>query len=124
MTLGAAALLVATLPLFTWLDSARSLPVLLVVFASLGGLVSSFTAVAPTLLSGLFPVAQRATGLSLVYNGAFTLFGGYAPAVLTWLTATPGGSALAPAWYVDFTAVVALSALLFLRGRRITVTPH
>lgn len=117
MILGAAALLLATLPLFTWLDSARSLPVLLLVFTALGGLVASFTAVAPTLLSGLFPIAQRATGLSLVYNGAFTIFGGFAPAVLTWLTATPGGSALAPAWYVEFAAVVAIAALLALRRR-------
>jgi MHS family proline/betaine transporter-like MFS transporter len=117
MALGATALLVGVLPLFVWLDSARSLPVLILVFAALGGMVANFTAVAPTLLSGLFPVAQRATGLSLMYNGAFTIFGGFAPAVLTWLTATARGSALAPAWYVEGAAAVAIAALAALRRR-------
>jgi MHS family proline/betaine transporter-like MFS transporter len=117
MTLGAAALLVGSVPLFLWLDTARSMPVLLVVVAVLGGMVASFVGVAPTLLSSLFPVAQRATGLSLVYSGAFTIFGGFAPAALTWLTATAAGSALAPAWYVVFAAVAALAALLALNGR-------
>jgi MHS family proline/betaine transporter-like MFS transporter len=115
MVAGALALLLAVVPLFEWLDAARSMSVLALVFAALGALVSSFTSVAPTLLSGLFPLAQRATGLSLVYNGAFTIFGGFAPAVLTWLTATSAGTKLAPAWYVEFAAVGALAALLALR---------
>jgi MFS transporter, MHS family, proline/betaine transporter len=117
VTLGAAALAVGVVPLFVWLDAARSLPVLISVFAVLGAMVASFASVTPTLLSGLFPVAQRATGLSLVYNGAFTIFGGFAPAALTWLTATVAGAALAPAWYVEFAAVAAIIALAALRLR-------
>ena len=117
MTLGAAALLVGIVPLFVWLDTARSMPVLLIVFAVLGGIVASFVGVAPTLLSGLFPVAQRATGLSLVYNAAFTIFGGFAPAALTWLTTNGVGTALAPAWYVAFAAMAALVALVVLKRR-------
>ena len=117
MTWGATALLVGSLPLFAWLDAARSLPVLVVVSALLGAMAASFVGVAPTLLSGLFPVAQRATGLSLVYNGAFTIFGGFAPALLTWLTASGAGSALAPAWYVVAAAAAALAALAALRRR-------
>lgn len=115
MTWGAVAVLVGVVPLFFWLDTARSMPVLIVVVAVLGGIVSSFVGLAPTLLSGLFPVAQRATGLSLVYNAAFTIFGGFAPAALTWLTTTVAGSALAPAWYVEFAAVAALVALMAMR---------
>jgi len=117
MTLGAVALLLGVLPLFAWLDAARSVPVLTIMFAVVGAMVASFTGVAPTLLAGLFPVAQRATGLSLVYNGAFTIFGAFAPAAVTWLTATLAGSALAPAWYVEFAAVVAIAALTALRRR-------
>lgn len=117
MTLGAAALLVGIVPLFLWLDTARSMPVLLVVVVVLGGMVSSFVGVAPTLLSGLFPVPQRATGLSLVYNVAFTIFGGFAPAALTWLNTTAAGGVLAPAWYVEFAAVAALMALMAMRRR-------
>jgi MHS family proline/betaine transporter-like MFS transporter len=115
MAAGAVALLVGSVPLFAWLDAARSMPVLILVVAALGAMVAAFTGVAPSMLSRLFPVARRATGLSLVYNGAFTIFGGFAPAVLTWLTGTVAGSALAPAWYVEFAAVVALTALFALR---------
>jgi MHS family proline/betaine transporter-like MFS transporter len=117
MTLGAAALLVGIVPLFIWLDTARSLAVLLSVCAVLGALVASFVGVAPSLLSGLFPVAQRATGLSLVYNAAFTIFGGFAPAALTWLTTIAPRTALAPAWYVELAAMAALVALVALRRR-------
>jgi MHS family proline/betaine transporter-like MFS transporter len=118
MAAGAATLLLAVLPLFEWLNTVRSVLVLTLVLAACGALVSSFTSVAPTLLSGLFPVAQRATGLSLVYNGAFTLFGGFAPAVLTWMMDGAAGSVLAPAWYVAFAAVPALVALAVLNRRR------
>lgn len=117
MTGGALALLLSVLPLFAWLDANRSVPALLLVFAALGGTVGSFVGVAPTLLSALFSVTQRATGLALVYNGAFTIFGGFAPAVLTWLTATAAGSRLAPAWYVELAAAAALIALLAMRSR-------
>jgi len=113
---GAVALLLGVVPLFLWLDTARSMRVLLIVLAILGAMVASFAGVAPTLLSGLFPVAHRVTGLSLVYNAAFTIFGGFAPAMLTWLTIT-AGARLAPAWYVAFAAAVAGVALLPLCRR-------
>ena len=50
----------------------------------------------------------------LVYNAAFTVFGGFAPTVLTWFTAVSGGSVVAPAWYVMAAAAVALAAIPFL----------
>jgi MHS family proline/betaine transporter-like MFS transporter len=50
-----------------------------------------------------------------VYNGAFTVFGGFAPAILTWLRGRPGGSLFAPAWYVMLAAAIALAAIPFLR---------
>lgn len=105
------------LPLFWWLSAARSVLVLTLVLSACGLMVAAYVSVAPTLLSNLFPIAQRATGLSLVYNAAFTIFGGFAPAVLTWITATAAGSAFAPGWYVEFAAVPAMVALAAL-GRR------
>jgi MFS transporter, MHS family, proline/betaine transporter len=111
MGVGAMSLLLGVLPLFLWLSAARSVIVLTVVLSAFGILVASFVSVAPTLLSGLFPTAQRATGLSLVYNGAFTIFGGFAPAVLTWITAAGAGSVFAPAWYVECAVIPAIVAL-------------
>jgi MHS family proline/betaine transporter-like MFS transporter len=78
-------------------------------------MVSSFTSVAPAALSGLFPTRVRATGVSIVYNAAITIFGGFAPAILTWL-GTRSGSVFAPAWYVVFAAVPAVIAIPFLSG--------
>jgi MHS family proline/betaine transporter-like MFS transporter len=52
-----------------------------------------------------------------VYNGAFTLFGGFAPMILTWLTQRSGGSIYSPAWYVMLAAAVALIAIPFLGHR-------
>jgi MHS family proline/betaine transporter-like MFS transporter len=115
--IGAALLLIGVVPLFLWLDAYRSTPVLMLVLSACGILVASFTSVAPTVLAGLFPTSLRTTGMSLTYNGAFTLFGGFAPAILTWFTATPAGSVLAPAWYVAVAAIPAIVAIAFLRRR-------
>jgi MHS family proline/betaine transporter-like MFS transporter len=115
--IGAVSLLVAVMPLFAWLDAARSTLVLTLVLSTFGILVSSFTSVAPIVLSGLFPTGVRATGVSLTYNGAFTLFGGFAPAILTWFTSTAAGSVFAPAWYVAASAVPAIIAITLMYGR-------
>ena len=111
--LGAAALLVAVLPLFVWLDRSRSTLVLVLVLSACAIMVASFTSIAPTVLSNLFPIRVRSTGVSLVYNAAIMIFGGFAPAILTWFTAAGAGSVLAPAWYVALAAVPALLAIAY-----------
>jgi MHS family proline/betaine transporter-like MFS transporter len=108
---GAWALFLAVLPLFWCVDRYRSLAVLFPALAACGVIAASFTSVAPTVLSELFPTAVRVTGVSLVYNAGFTIFGGFAPAILSWLAATAGSSALAPAWYVTLAALPALAAI-------------
>ena len=113
--IGAAVLLVGVLPLFRWVDECRSTATLIIAQGAFGIMVSSFTAVAPTVLAALFPISVRATGVSLVYNGAITLFAGFAPAILTWLTAAAWGSIYAPAWYVSVAAVPALVAIALSR---------
>jgi MHS family proline/betaine transporter-like MFS transporter len=101
-------LLIAVLPLFAGLSHARSTAVLLPTLAALGTLAASFTSVAPTMLSEIFPTRVRVTGVSLVYNAAFTVFGGFAPAILSTSLATR--TSLAPAWYVTLAAIPALLA--------------
>jgi MHS family proline/betaine transporter-like MFS transporter len=117
LAIGSGLLLVLVLPLFLWLDVSRSTGTLILVQSAFGIMVSSYTAVAPTILSGLFPTHVRTTGVSLVYNSAITIFGGFAPAVLTWLTVNASGSVFAPAWYVAGAAVPAIIAIPFLRAR-------
>jgi MHS family proline/betaine transporter-like MFS transporter len=115
LTIGVVLLLSGVLPLFQWLASSQSTVTLVLVLSAFGVMVSSFTSVAPMTLSSLFPTRVRATGVSIVYNAAITIFGGFAPAILTWL-GTKSGSVFAPAWYVVFAAVPAIIAIPFLRG--------
>jgi len=119
LTISAALILVCVLPLFMWLKADPTMITLVIVQTAFCALVASFVGVAPAGLSEIFPTGVRSTGTSIVYNGAFTVFGGFAPAILTWLTQRPGGSAFAPAWYVMSAAVVALVAIQFL-GRQAT----
>jgi MFS transporter, MHS family, proline/betaine transporter len=122
LALSAALLFVAVLPLFLWLKADPTLPTLIIVQAIVCLLVASFVGVAPAALSEIFPTGVRSTGTSLVYNGAFTLFGGFAPMILTWLIQRSGGSIYSPAWYVMLAAGVALIAIPFL-GRRESPAP-
>jgi MHS family proline/betaine transporter-like MFS transporter len=117
---GALVLLLTILPLFAWLDHSRSLGVLICVVCACGLMTASYSGVAPTALSGLFPTPVRTTGVSLAYNAGFTLFGGFAPAVLA-SHAAAGAGVYAPAWLVILAAVPALVALKFegLRQRSV-----
>jgi MHS family proline/betaine transporter-like MFS transporter len=120
--LSAGLLFIAVLPLFVWLKADPTLPTLIIVQSIVCLLVASFVGVAPAALSEIFPTGVRSTGTSLVYNGAFTVFGGFAPMILTWLIQRSGGSIYSPAWYVMLAAAVALIAIPFL-GRRESTHP-
>ncbi len=108
---GAVLLLVLVFPLYLWLQASPTTATLIVVHSGFCLIVASFIGTAPAALSELFPTAVRSTGMSLVYNTAITIFGGFAPALLTWVTRVPGKNVLAPAWYVMLAAVIALAAL-------------
>jgi MFS transporter, MHS family, proline/betaine transporter len=112
--ISASLLLICVLPLFMWLKAYPTTATLIVVQSIICILVSSWCGVVPSAVAEVFPTAVRATGMSLVYNGAFTVFGGFAPAILTWFTRRSGGSVFAPAWYVMLAAAVALTAIPFL----------
>jgi MHS family proline/betaine transporter-like MFS transporter len=119
LLISAAALFVGALPLFLLLQAHPTTSVLIAVLTAFCVLVASFVGVAPAAMSEVFPTGVRSTGTSIVYNGAFTVFGGFAPAILTWLTHRPGGSVLAPAWYVMSAAVVGSIAIPFLPSSRV-----
>ena len=63
-----------------------------------------------TAVADLFPVGVRATGMTVSYNVGVSLFGGFAPLIVTWIIATTG-SALAPAYYDMAGLIVALLAV-------------
>jgi MHS family proline/betaine transporter-like MFS transporter len=111
------ALLVAVPALMALLIALPIFPVLLIVHVCFCGLVGLFSGAAPAVLAQLFPAPVRARGLSISYNGALTIFAGFAPAIITWLAASMIGPS-APAIYVALAALVALFAVPGLTGRR------
>jgi MHS family proline/betaine transporter-like MFS transporter len=62
----------------------------------------------------MFPSCVRATGLSLAYNGAVTIFGGFAAFIITWLTQHTGDAESA-SYYIIFAAVVSLLGMLLTK---------
>lgn len=116
MIAAASAFLVCIYPLFSWLVAAPSLERLIVVQIVAGFLVTAYFAPLPALLAELFPSGTRTSGLSLSYNFAVTVFGGFAPFIITWLIATTG-SKLAPSYYAGAAAALSLVALIALRSR-------
>lgn len=111
---GAASICVLSFPLIAVLARYPSLGLLICVQVVMAALIAVFTGPAPAALGELYPTRVRSSGMSLAYNGAVTVFGGFAPFISTWLIAKTGSS-LAPAWYVAGSALASLIALAFMR---------
>lgn len=75
---------------------------LLAIGAVLCGVVTA------ALLSETFPTRTRYTASAITYNMAYTIFGGTAPLMATWLISTTGSN-LAPAFYLIVIALMALA---------------
>jgi MFS transporter, MHS family, proline/betaine transporter len=72
----------------------------------------------PVILTDLFPVGIRSTGVGLIYNLGVAIFGGLAPFAITWLIALTGNK-MSPVYYVVISAVVGIAGLLQLREQQI-----
>ena len=68
----------------------------------------------PAAYAELFPTRVRYTALSIGYNIAVALFGGFAPFIATWLIRETGNP-LAPAFYVITAAVITFVILTQIR---------
>jgi MHS family citrate/tricarballylate:H+ symporter-like MFS transporter len=64
-------------------------------------------------LTEIMPVEVRVAGFSLAYSLATAVFGGFTPAISTWLIHLTGDKA-APAYWMTFAAACALGATLML----------
>src|ERR1700674_4924053 len=115
--IGAATLFaVAAYPAFVLLGAHASLAVLVMMVCWLGFLKSFFSGALPSLMARVFPTSTRVSGMSLSYNIAVAVFGGFAPFFAQSLIDITG-SKLAPSYYVIATALISLAALIVLRRR-------
>ncbi|SDV46480.1 MFS transporter [Chitinasiproducens palmae] len=101
-------------PLFSWLIAEPSLLRLLAVETVFAVLMAAAFGPASTALAELFPSRTRATGLSISYNLANTLFGGVSPFLVAWLVAITGNKMM-PSHFVTVAALVGLLALWAMR---------
>jgi MHS family proline/betaine transporter-like MFS transporter len=122
LTFATCLMLVGIYPLLAWLAGSHTTGSLILVQTAFCVMVAMFVGVAPATLASIFPTKVRSSGMSLSYNFSVMIFGGFAPAILTWLTLRPGG-AFAPAWYVMAACVVALVAIAFLPSDRTQSVP-
>jgi len=104
--------LVAVLPAF-WLASSGSVVNAIggVLLLAVGALVCNVVTAA--LLSETFSTRNRYTASAFTYNVSYTVFGGTAPLLATWLISTTGSS-LSPAFYLMAIAVLAMAGGLAL----------
>jgi MFS transporter, MHS family, proline/betaine transporter len=113
---GLAGLVVTIYPCFVWLNDAPSFGRLMVVQFVFALLLSIYWGPFGAVMCDLFPVRMRSTGMAMAYNLGVLLFGGFAPAIVVWMTEAFATN-LAPAYYV--TAGVSISLIALVAMKRI-----
>jgi MHS family proline/betaine transporter-like MFS transporter len=83
-------------------------------------LTATYSACVPATYAEIFPTRVRYSGLSVGYNSAVLVFGGFAPFIATWLVSTTGNT-LSPTFYVIGCAILTL--IFVLRMRETAFTP-
>ncbi|PMS25161.1 MFS transporter [Paraburkholderia rhynchosiae] len=117
LSVAALVILFASYPLFSHLNKSPDLATLLTFQVIFGVLIAAYTGPILALFTELFPSRIRTTGLSLAYNGAVTIFGGFASFIITWLTQRTG-DAQSAAYYIVFAATVSLLGMLLTTPRQ------
>jgi MFS transporter, MHS family, proline/betaine transporter len=116
MLIAALLLLVLIYPGFLYLIANPTFGSLMVMQIVFGFLMTGYFAALPGLLSEMFPVQTRTTGMSLAYNIAVTIFGGFGPFIIAWLIGATGSKA-APSYYMILAAAISLIALIAARTK-------
>ncbi|EIJ48229.1 proline/betaine transporter protein [Herbaspirillum sp. GW103] len=114
MITSSALYIVLTYPMFVFLTHSPGFLQLLLLQTVIGVLMTMYFAAMPALLADIFPVATRGTGMSLAYNIAVTIFGGFAGLIITWLIDFTGDK-LSVSYFVIFGAVLSLMATVAAR---------
>jgi MHS family proline/betaine transporter-like MFS transporter len=93
-----------------------SLATIIVIVCWLSILKAAYSGVLPSLMSELFPIATRSSGVAISYNVGVPIFGGFAPLIAAWLIRATG-SPLAPSFYLIATSIISLVVLVIIRAR-------
>jgi metabolite-proton symporter len=116
------AALITAYPALLWLASAPSFGRLLGVELWLSFIYGSYNGAMVVFLTELMPAKVRATGFSIAYSLATAIFGGFTPAICTYLIHSTGNSAMPGVW-LSFAAACGLTAALITRKRKGSTYP-
>ena len=105
--------IVLSYPLFM-MASSGSATLALVAQLTMILFLSFFSGPCPATYSEIFPTKIRYTALSIGYNIAVAIFGGFAPFIATWLIKVTGSN-LAPAYYLIAAAVITFVVTLRIK---------
>jgi MFS family permease len=109
--------LLTAYPALAWLVSAPSFSRLLIVALWFSIIFASYNGSMVVFLTEIMPAEVRATGFSLAYSLATGIFGGFTPAVSTYLIHVTGNRAMPGVW-LSLAAAMGLSATLLLPSFR------
>ncbi|MBP6117300.1 MAG: MFS transporter [Neisseriaceae bacterium] len=98
-------ILVLAYPLFALINFYPNFANLVVFQIVFGILIAGYTGPILAAFTDLFPAKVLSTGLSVAYNFAVAIFGGFAAFNITWLISATGSN-MAPAFYVMIAAII------------------
>jgi MFS family permease len=113
LILASVLMLLSSYPVMAWLVASPSFGRLLAVELWLSFLYGSYNGAMVVFLTEVMPVEARTTGFSLAYSLATAIFGGFTPAICTWLIHGTGNRAMPGVW-VSCAAAAGLTASLLL----------
>jgi len=100
-------------PVVSWLTGSPSFERMLIAELWLSFLYASYNGAMVVALTEVMPVEVRTAGFSLAYSLATAIFGGFTPAIATWLIEVTNDKA-APGLWMSFAAICGLIATLIL----------
>jgi MFS family permease len=107
-------MLITAYPAMLWLVREPSFARLLTVEMWLSFLYGSYNGAMVVFLTEIMPVDVRTSGFALAYSMATAIFGGFTPALSTYLIHISGNRAI-PGLWLSFAAACGLAATLFAR---------
>ena len=116
MMVAVAATCIFAHPALNALQNSPTLETLITIQGAMGVLIALYFAPLPALMAEIFPARIRTSGLSLSYNIGVTIFGGFAPFVLSGLGSITRDP-LSPSYYVIFGAAMSGLAIWGVRRR-------
>ena len=103
-------------PVLLWLVAAPTFCKMLAALLWLSFLYASYNGAMVIALTEIMPPAVRTTGFSLAYSLATALFGGFTPAVSTWLIKATADKAAPGLWMAAAAGVSLVATLLLFRS--------